>query len=289
MVDLHVGTQSNGQGHETVYSQILHERSGIPFECIRVVQGDSDRIDSGGGTGGSRSVTVQGVSINATTDRLIAQFIPFVAEEFGAQEDQVTFDEGAFRIEGGNRFVTLLATADIARARGRTELVSLRHHEELPGRSYPNGLHVCEVEIDPDTCRLIISRYTVVDDLGFLVNPMLAAGQVHGGVAQGIGQVILEHARFDDSGQLVSGSFMDYAMPRAADLPFIDFHSEPTPSLNNPLGMKGCGEAGTIGAMAAVANAVQDALWDAGVREVNMPLNSDRLWHMLQESGDRIG
>ena len=289
MVDLHVGTQSNGQGHETVFSQILHQRSGIPFENIRVVQGDSDRISSGGGTGGSRSVTVQGVSINATADRLVENFIPFIAEEFDAAEDQVAFDEGAFRIGGSNSFVTLQAAAEIARIRGRTDLVSFRHHEELPGRSYPNGLHVCEVEFDPDTCRLKISSYTVVDDLGFLVNPMLAEGQVHGGVAQGIGQVILEHARFDESGQLLSGSFMDYAMPRAADLPFIDFHSEPFPSPNNPLGMKGCGEAGTIGAMAAAANAVQDALWDVGVREVNMPLNSDRLWHMLADARNGTG
>ena len=174
--------------------------------------------------------------------------------------------------------------AEAARSSGRRDLLVTQVTTALPASSYPNGAHVCEVEIDPDTGQLAIEKYTVVDDLGFLMSPMLAAGQVHGGVAQGAGQVIIEHAEYDDSGQLLSGSFMDYAMPRASDIPFIEFHSEPTPSVNNPIGMKGCGEAGTIGAMAAVANAAQDALWARGVREINMPITSERVWCELEEA-----
>lgn len=283
MVNVHVGTQSNGQGHETVYAQILHERTGIPFEQVRLIQGDSDLIAKGGGTGGSRSVTTQGVSINGTSDRVIEKFVPFVAEQLEESAADVNFDDGTFKVAGTNKFLGIMDAVEAARSGGRQDLLVTQHTTELPGRSFPNGAHVCEVEIDPETGKLAIEKYTVVDDLGVLMNPMLAAGQVHGGVAQGVGQVVIEHAEFDDSGQLLSGSFMDYAMPRASDIPFIEFHSEPTPSVNNPIGMKGCGEAGTIGAMAAVANAAQDALWARGVREINMPITSEKVWRELDE------
>ena len=284
MVNVYVGTQSNGQGHETVFAQILHERTGIPFEQVRLIQGDSDLIAKGGGTGGSRSVTTQGVSINGTSDRMIEKFIPFVAEQLEERADDVSFDDGTFKVAGTNKFLGIMDAAKAARSNGRRDLLTTQFTTELSGKSYPNGAHVCEVEIDPETGHLTVEKYTVVDDLGFLMNPMLAAGQVHGGVAQGVGQVVMEHAEFDDSGQLLSGSFMDYAMPRASDIPFIEFHSEPTPSVNNPIGMKGCGEAGTIGAMAAAANAVQDALWARGVREINMPITSEKVWCELKEA-----
>ncbi len=282
MVNVYVGTQSNGQGHETVYAQILHERAGIPFEAIRLVQGDSDLIETGGGTGGSRSVTTQGVSINGTADRVVEKFVPFVAEQLEEPAENIGFEDGSFQAAGTNKFLNIMDAAELARSAGRKDLLSTQVRTELPGKSFPNGAHVCEVEIDPETGKLDVVKYTVVDDLGVLMNPMLAAGQVHGGVAQGVGQVVLEHAEYDEMGQLLSGSFMDYAMPRASDMPFVDFHSEPTPSVNNPIGMKGCGEAGTIGAMAAAANAVQDALWDSGIREVNMPLTSEAIWRQLQ-------
>ena len=284
-VNVYVGTQSNGQGHETVYAQLLHERTGIPFERIRLVQGDSDLIKTGGGTGGSRSVTTQGVSINGTADKVIEKLVPFIAEELEAPIDDVRFEDGTFRVEGTNKFLPIMDAAESARRRGRNDLLVTQFTTELAGRSFPNGAHVCEVEIDPETGRVDVVKYTVVDDLGVLMNPMLAAGQVHGGVAQGVGQVVIEHAEHDESGQLLSGTFMDYAMPRASDLPFIEFHSEPTPSVNNPIGMKGCGEAGTIGAMAAAANAVQDAVWELGVQEINMPITSEKIWREIAKAG----
>lgn len=280
-VDVYVGTQSNGQGHETAYSQVLHERAGIPFENIRYVQGDSDLIRQGGGTGGSRSVTAQSVSINAAADRAIEAFVPFVAELFDVDADRVSFDDGLYRAEGSNRSLSLIDAADAARAQGHSDLLTASARTTLDGRSYPNGAHVCEVEIDQDTGDTRVVKYTVVDDLGVLMNPLLAEGQVHGGVAQGIGQAVTERVVFDESGQLLSGTFMDYAMPRAADIPLIDFHSEPVPTKNNPIGMKGCGEAGTIGALAAVANAVQDALWESGVRRVDMPFTPQRTWELI--------
>ncbi|WP_199221339.1 xanthine dehydrogenase family protein molybdopterin-binding subunit [Maritimibacter sp. 55A14] len=280
-VRLYVGTQSNGQGHETSYVQILHEFTGIDPDCIEIVQGDSDRIAEGGGTGGSRSVTTQGNSIHHNVGLMLEKFRPFVAGLLEADAQDISFAEGTFHARGSNRFLSLVDAAAAAREAGRDDLLITQAEATLPGRSFPNGAHVAEVEIDPQTGRTAVLRYTVVDDLGVLMNPALAEGQVHGGVAQGIGQALCEEVGYDADGQLLSGSFMDYAMPRATDAPFIDFHSEPLPSTANPLGMKGCGEAGTVGALAAVANAVQDALWDEGVRQVDMPCTPLRVWSWL--------
>jgi carbon-monoxide dehydrogenase large subunit len=282
MVDLCVGTQSNGQGHETALAQILAERSGVPFERIRIVQGDSDRIATGGGTGGSRSVTMQGNSINHAADEVIARFRPLAEEELEVAGADLVFEEGAFRVAGTDRAVGLMELAEVALREGRTELLSTTREFRVPGRSYPNGAHFAEVEIEPDTGRLQVVAYTVVDDFGYLINPMLAEGQVHGGVAQGIGQAVLERVAYSPEGQLLSGSFMDYAMPRAADVPPVAFHAELVPSTANAIGMKGCGEAGTVGALAAVTNAALDALWEAGVRHVDMPLTPLRIWSWLQ-------
>ncbi len=283
-VSLLVGTQSNGQGHETVFAQFLADTSGIPMARIRVVQGDSDRIRDGGGTGGSRSVTVQTTATIAAVEAMVAAFAPFVAAELGAE---AAFDDGAFRAPGSNRVLTLIEAADLARERGRDDLLRHSARTRLPGRSYPNGAHVAEVEVDPETGQVAILRYTVADDFGRLLHPMLAEGQVHGGVAQGIGQALRERAVFDAAGQLLTATFMDYAMPRADDVPMIAFHSEPVPSTMNPLGMKGCGEAGTVGALAAVSNAVLDALWSRGVRQVDMPFTPERVWGWLEAARDR--
>jgi carbon-monoxide dehydrogenase large subunit len=280
--ELNVGTQSNGQGHETALAQILAERSGISFERIRFVQGDSDRIATGGGTGGSRSVTMQGSSINHAADAVIARFRPLAEEELEVAGLDLVFEDGAYRVAGTDHAVGLMRLAERARARGLAELLSTTREFRVPGRSYPNGAHFAEVEVDPDTGETAVVRYTVVDDFGYLINPMLAEGQVHGGVAQGIGQAVVEQVAFSDEGQLLSGSLMDYALPRAADLPRIVFHTELVPSTANPIGMKGCGEAGTVGALAAVTNAALDALWDAGVRHVDMPLTPVRVWGWLQ-------
>jgi aerobic carbon-monoxide dehydrogenase large subunit len=200
------------------------------------------------------------------------------------ERPEMVFDagEGVFRAPGSNVVVTLLEAAGRARAAGRGDLVRVTETRTLPGRSYPNGCHVAELEIDRDTGAVRVDRYTVVDDFGNLMNPRLAEGQVHGGVVQGIGQALTEHVVFDETGQLLTATFMDYGMPRADDAPFIAFHTEPVPSTANPLGMKGCGEAGTVGALAAVANAVQDALWPLGVRQVDMPFTPARVWDMLQ-------
>ncbi len=279
---LYVGTQSNGQGHETVYRQLLNEFTGIPLDKVEIVQGDSDRIAKGGGTGGSRSVTTQGTAIRATSEAIIDRFKPFVADQLGVQE--VAFEDGTFRAEGSNTVMTLIEAADAAAAAGESALLTTSKTTTLPGRSFPNGCHVAEVEIDPDTGETRVDKFSVVDDFGVLMNPMLAEGQVHGGVVQGIGQAISEHVVYDEDGQLLTATFMDYGMPRAADVPMIGFHTECVPSTANVLGMKGCGEAGTVGALAAVSNAVLDALWEDGVRHVDMPFTPHRVWGWMHKS-----
>lgn len=281
---IYVGTQSNGQGHETVYAQFLSDQTGIPADKIKVVQGDSDLIARGGGTGGSRSVTVQTHVTLAAVTKIVAAYRPYLAEKMGVDEEAVKFDDVSFRAEGSNLAPTMLEAAAMAMADGRKDLVSFSATAEIPGRSYPNGAHVAEVEIDEETGKVDVVRYTVTDDFGNLINPMLVAGQIHGGVAQGLGQALTEQVVYDDDGQLLSASFMDYAMPRADDMPFVDFTTEGTPSTANPMGMKGCGEAGTVGSMASVANAVQDALWERGVRKTDMPFTPSRVWQMLQDA-----
>ncbi|MEX0301492.1 MAG: xanthine dehydrogenase family protein molybdopterin-binding subunit [Leisingera sp.] len=283
-VNIYVGTQSNGQGHETVYAQFLADQSGIPADNIQVIQGDSDRIAQGGGTGGSRSVTTQANATLAAVDAMIAAFTPFLAEEMGVEEDAVEFDGETFRAPGSNLTPTMLEAAEMARAQGRLDLQRHAARARLPGRSFPNGAHVAEVVIDPETGHSSVERYTVVDDFGNLINPMLAEGQVHGGVAQGLGQAMLERVVYDEDGQLLTASFMDYALPRADGVPMIGFTSEPVPSTQNPMGMKGCGEAGTVGALAAVANAVQDAVWDRGVRQVDMLFTPLKIWEVLRDA-----
>lgn len=172
----------------------------------------------------------------------------------------------------------------MARNEGRDDLLVHEQTTTLPGRSFPNGAHIAEVEIDKETGQVTLAKYTVVDDFGNLINPMLAAGQVHGGIAQGAGQALMEHVAFDESGQLLTATFMDYAMPRASDMPMINLEFEPVPSTANLMGMKGCGEAGTVGSMGAVANAVQDALWDLGVTQADMPFTPHRVWQMMNSA-----
>ncbi len=284
MVDLYVGTQSNGQGHETVFAQVLHSRAGIPFDRIRFVQGDSDRIAKGGGTGGSRSVTMQGNSINATADIMVGNYKDLAGEELEVSRGDIVFEDGVFSVAGTDRQITLMDLSVKARERGMADLLITEFENEVPGRSYPNGAHIAEVEVDPETGKLQLVKYTVADDFGLLMNPKLAEGQVHGGVAQGFGQAVTEHVVYDEDGQLLSGSFMDYGLPRADDLPWMDFHDELAPSTANDIGMKGCGEAGTVGALAAVTNAALDAVWGLGVRQIDMPLTPVRMWGFIQSA-----
>jgi len=278
---IYVGTQSNGQGHETVFPRFLSDQTGIPYEKIRFVQGDSDLIPEGGGTGGSRSAVNQNNATLATVRRIVSDFGAFLAEENGVTPEDVSFDDQQFRIAGSNEAPTMLEVAALAREKGRDDLLSFREFAELPGRSFPNGAHVAEVEIDPETGVTTCVKYTVVDDFGNMINPLLVEGQIHGGVAQGIGQAITERVVHDSDGQLLTATFMDYAMPRADDMPMIDFSTEPVPSTANIMGMKGCGEAGTVGAIAAVANAVADATWALGITRVDMPYTPHRMWALL--------
>ena len=285
-VALYVGTQSNGQGHETVYANFLAGRSGIPADRIVVVQGDSDLIPSGGGTGGSRSVTVQNTATVGVVDKMAAAFVEFLGQELGAEG--FVFDGTDFRAPGTNHAVTMIEAAEMARKAGRSDLLDHSARVKLPGRSYPNGAHVAEVEIDPETGKVDVVSYTVTDDFGVLIHPRLAEGQVHGGIAQGLGQAVTERVVHDETGQLLTATFMDYAVPRADDVPMIAFTTEPVPSTANPTGMKGCGEAGTVGSLAAIANAVGDALAPLGVGDVQMPFTPQRVWDWIRKAGPRV-
>lgn len=279
---LYVGTQSAGQGHESVYSRLLAEAVGIPQERVRIVEGDSDRIARGGGTGGSRSVTVQGTATRAAAIAMVSAFEAFLAQEWGV--DGVEFADHRFGAPGTNHRMTLVEAAAFAREKGRADLCDRSERIQLDGKSFPNGVHHCEVEVDPETGALMLDRYTVVDDFGVLIAPNLVEGQVHGGIAQGFGQAAMENGHYDETGQLLTASFMDYAVPRAGDVPFIRFATEGVPTARNPLGMKGCGEAGTVGALGAVSNAVRDALAGAGVPMVEMPFTPARVWTWLEEA-----
>lgn len=280
-VSLYVGTQSNGQGHETVYTAMLAEQTGIEPGLIRIVQGDSDRIAKGGGTGGSRSVTVQGTAIKAVVAAMIPAFATFLEGDLGSG---VAFLDGRFGAPASNLRLAMLEAAERARAAGREDL--LAHHQTitLAAGSFPNGAHLAEVELDVETGAIRLDRYVVVDDFGTMINPAMVEGQVHGGVAQGFGQAVMERAGYDAQGQLLTASFMDYALPRALDLPMIRFATEPVPSTTNPLGMKGCGEAGTVGSLGAISNAVRDALAQAGVAKIQMPFTPSRVWSWLRNA-----
>ncbi len=284
-VSLLVGTQSNGQGHETVYATFLSDHSGIPVDAIRIVQGDSDLIETGGGTGGSRSVTIQNTATLATVASMTRAFQSYLAEKTG--DADFAFDDEVFRSPGSNETPSMLDVAAMIRTEGRSDLLRFSERIELEQRSFPNGAHVVEVEIDPETGKVTLDRYTVTDDFGNLINPMLAEGQVHGGVAQGAGQALTERVVYDEDGQLLTATFMDYAMPRADDIPHVTFTTESVPSTTNPMGMKGCGEAGTVGALGAIANAMADAFASRGLDAPDMPFTPGRVWEALNADGTK--
>ena len=279
-VTLITGTQTIGQGHETSFPQIVSTLLGVPDHIVHLVDGDTDRIATGGGHGSSRSTYMAGTSMWRASRETIAKARDVAAEELEAARDDVRFEDGCLVVAGTDRSIGLLDVAAIARQAGAS--LDTYNHWTRDHMTFPNGAHAVEIEIDPDTGKMRVDRYTLVDDYGVLVNPMLVEGQVHGGVAQGIGQAITEHVVYDDDGQLLSASFMDYAMPRADDIPMVPFTSEPVLSTANYIGMKGCGEAGTVGALAAVTNAVLDAVWDRGVVRVDMPATPLRVWNWLQ-------
>ncbi|SMF49049.1 carbon-monoxide dehydrogenase large subunit [Tistlia consotensis] len=281
-LEVFVGTQSSGQGHETVFTQLLAERLGLAPERIRVRSGDTEHpLPMGGGTVGSRSMVHGGGALNQASDSLIAKARVAAADLLEAAEADLEFAAGAFTVVGTDRVVTLVEVA--AKAGGLAATETFVHE---PG-TFPNGAHVCELEVDPETGTIEILRYTVVDDFGRVLNPALLAGQIHGGIAQGIGQAMLEHTAYDpESGQLLSGSFLDYAMPRADDLPDFEIATQDVPCATNALGVKGAGEAGAIGAPPALVNAALDALAPLGVTRLDMPLTPLRVWQAMRAAGD---
>jgi carbon-monoxide dehydrogenase large subunit len=285
-VDVFVGTQSTGQGHETAYVQLTVDQLGIDPAKIRIRQGDTDEIPVGGGTGGARSLYSEGQAILATAATVIEKGKQAAADVLEASTADIEFEDGRFAIVGTDRGIDIvtLAVQQRARATAGEDVVTLDAAEvaEIKAHTFPNGCHIAEVEIDPETGMLDVKRYVVMDDVGKAVNPMIVRGQVHGGVAQGFGQAALEHTAYDkESGQLLAGSFMDYALPRADDLPDIEVDFIEIPCGTNPLGVKGAGEAGAVGSPPAVINAIVDALTPVGVTHVDMPATPEKLWKAI--------
>src|SRR5947208_3424720 len=289
-VTVFTGSHSHGQGHETTFSQVVASRLGIPIENVEIVHGDTGRIPFGMGTYGSRSLSVGGTAIVKAMDKVVAKGRKIAAHLLEAAEADVEFKDGKFTVAGTDRSKTLAEVALTAYVPHNFP------HEELePGLdetafydpknfTFPSGAHIAEVEIDPETGQVAVVNFTASDDFGRIVNPMIVEGQVHGGLAQGIGQALLEGCVYDkETGQLLTGSYNDYTMPRAEDLPLFKLSTNVTPCTHNPLGVKGCGEAGAIGAPAAITNALVDALKPLGIRHLDMPATPERLWRLIQQ------
>jgi carbon-monoxide dehydrogenase large subunit len=285
-----IGTQSSGQGHATSYAQIVSDGLGIDPEKVRLVQGDTDQIPFGTGTAAAASIPVGGHSVRLATEKMVATCRQWAASLLEAADADIEVENGIFKVVGTDRGVTLREIAAAAydpkrAATGSGFGLSERALYRPVAATYPNGCHIAEVEVDPETGVVTVCRYTVVDDFGRVLNPPLLEGQVQGGTAQGIGQALFERCHYDpQTGQLLSGSFMDYQLPRAADLPMVRFATENIPCATNPMGIKGAGEAGALGAPPAVINAVLDALADLGVRDIDMPATPERVWRAIQQA-----
>jgi aerobic carbon-monoxide dehydrogenase large subunit len=287
-VTIITGTLDYGQGHASAFAQVLQDKLGVPFERIRLLQGDSDEMLAGGGTGGSRSIMQSGGAILEAGDLVIEKGRQIAAHLLEVDEEDIAFTHGRFSVEGTDVGIGILDLAE----RLRTEAANLP--EGMPATldvshvfggvpsAFPNGCHIAEVELDPETGTIDVVSYSTVNDFGVLVNPMLVAGQAHGGIAQGIGQALTESVAYDEDGQLMTGSYMDYALPRAGDAPSFGFISHPVPARTNSLGVKGCGEAGCAGSLPAVMNAVVDALSTFGITHIDMPATPLRVWQAIQ-------
>jgi len=286
-VTLTTGTLDYGQGHATPFAQVLSSQLGVPFEAVRLEQGDSDLVRMGNGTGGSRSITATGQAVVEASDLIIAKGKAAAAHLMEASEADIEFKAGRFTIAGTDRSIDIMELSkrlrDGTMPDGVPSSLDVDHTGSDVQSTFPNGCHVAEVEIEPDTGVIRIVNYTGISDFGTIVNPMIVAGQLHGGVAQGIGQALMEEVSYDESGQPITGSFMDYALPRAGDIPLMKVGDHPSPATSNPLGTKGCGEAGCAGSLAVVVNAVLDALSDYGVTELDMPLTSERIWRAIED------
>jgi carbon-monoxide dehydrogenase large subunit len=290
MLTILAGTHSHGQGHHTVYAQMVSEWLGVPFDNIRFVQGDTDAVPIGRGSYGSRSMHVGGNALKRASDNIIEKAKPMAAMMLEAAAGDIEFKDGAFRIVGTDRALPLTA---VAKAFYRPAMLPPQFDVGLEASgtfaaeppNYPNGCHVCEVEIDPETGAVTLARYAAVDDVGKVMNRLLCEGQIHGGVAQGVGQALMEAIVFDAEGQLVTGSFQDYAMPRAEDFPDLVSELTEVPATTNPLGVKGAGEAGATGAPPAVIGAVLDALKPLGIDHIDMPATPQRVWAAINARG----
>jgi carbon-monoxide dehydrogenase large subunit len=291
-VRLITGTLDYGQGHATPFAQVLCAELGVPFESVKLEQGDSDIVHTGNGTGGSRSITASGMAIVEASKLIVEKGKRAAAHLMEAAEGDIEFDHGRFTIAGTDRSIDIIELARRMREgkmpEGVPSSLDVDHTTESVPSTFPNGCHVAEVEIDPETGIVQIVRYTGVNDFGTIVNPMLVAGQLHGGVAQGIGQALMECVSYDSNGQPVTGSFMDYAMPRAGDIPLMAVGDHPVPAKSNPLGTKGCGEAGCAGSLSTVVNAVIDALSEFGVAHIDMPLTPERVWRAIQDAKAKV-
>jgi aerobic carbon-monoxide dehydrogenase large subunit len=288
-VTIVTGTLDYGQGHASAFAQVLVEKLGVPFERIHLVQGDSDRLVTGGGTGGSRSAMLSGTAIAEASVKVIDAGKQIAAHVLEASAGDIEFKGGRFVIAGTDRAIGIMELAERLRAGlklpdGAPTTLDVTHVTEAIAGTYPNGVHVVEVEIEPDTGLTRVVKYNALNDFGTVINPMLVEGQIQGGAMQGLGQVLLEGAVYDAEGQLVTGSFMDYAMPRAHDAPTIAVANRPVPTKTNPIGAKGCGEAGTSGGLPAVANAVLDALAEFGIRHLEMPMTPSRVWQAIESA-----
>lgn len=287
-VQLITGTLDYGQGHATPFAQVLCAQLGVPFESVKLVQGDSDIVHTGSGTGGSRSITATGQAIVESSKLVIEKGKRAAAHMLEASEADIEFADGAFTIAGTDRSIDIMELAkklhDGKVPDGVPDSLDVDHTSEPVPSAFPNGCHVAEVEVDPDTGVVQIVRYSAVNDFGTVINPMLVAGQLHGGVVQGIGQALMEQVRYDESGQPITGSLMDYALPRAEDVPLMEVGDHPVPAKSNPLGTKGCGEAGCAGSMSTVVNAVVDALSEYGIKHIDMPLTPERVWRAIQDA-----
>jgi carbon-monoxide dehydrogenase large subunit len=290
-VTIITGTLDYGQGHAAPFAQVLSEKLGIPFERIRLLQGDSDELLAGGGTGGSKSIMHSGTAIVEAAGKVIAQGRQIASHVLEAGVEDIEFENGRFVIGGTDRSIGIMELA--AQLRSGLKLpedipnsLDVRHVSDGPGASaFPNGCHICEVELDPDTGVINIANYVSVNDFGTVINPLIVEGQLHGGVVQGIGQALMEMTVYDADGQLLTGSFMDYALPRALESPQVGVIDHPVPATTNVLGVKGCGEAGCAGALSAVMNAVADALSELGIAHLDMPATPFHVWRAIQEYG----
>lgn len=289
-VTIQTGTLDYGQGHATPFAQVLSKQLGVPFDKIKLEQGDSDHLLAGGGTGGSRSMMNSGQAIVEASAKVIEQGKQIASHALEAAPGDIEFKDGNFTVAGTDRRVNIMELADKVRSgalklpENEPQSLDVRHVSEGSPAAYPNGCHVCEVEIDPATGHVEVVKYSSVNDFGTVINPMLVNGQVHGGVVQGIGQALYEHTVYDDQGQLLTGSFMDYAMPHSYNTPNIEAVYHPVPATTNPLGVKGCGEAGCAGALTSVMNAVVDALSVYGIKHIDMPATPHRVWQAIQDA-----